>query len=165
MSRRFTLRWRTLAIAPTTAGAAYVVLEGTDRLVAWGFIEPLNADPDVLKARFKGLWERYQPALLVVERDFDSKRGQRAKERSALAEDVAAERSRSIVKVSRTQVRAHFVDRAVSKHDIAEALMDDFPELRAWAPRVLFDKEDNRMKLFTALSFAVTAVTPLTQSL
>lgn len=146
---------------PTTTGSAYVVLEGTNTLVAWGFIEPQSKDLAVLKARFEGLWERYQPALLVVERDFESRRGKAAHERSALAEAVASERSRSIIKVSRAQVRTHFAGRAVTKDEIAKVLIEDFPELRSWAPRRLLDAEDPRMKLFTALSFAITAIVPL----
>ena len=162
---RFQYRWRSLAIDPTPGGIAYVVLEGTTRLVAWGFIEPKTTDPTVLEKRIHGLWERYQPALLVLERDLDSRRGERALARIALAESVAAERSRAVIKVSRDEVRLHFAGRALSKEAIAKVLVRDFPELRSWAPRKFFDKEDPRMKLFTALSFAVTAITPLEGSL
>lgn len=151
---------RALAIDPTTKGFCYAVLESTERLVAWGCCRVRSRTPADRLSRITELARRYEPDVLVFEDLAGSRRGRAARDLVAGAKESAARRSFEIVTVTRGQVRLEFAASGTTKQEIAIAITRVFPELRRQLPprRRTWMSEDDRMNVFDAISFALTAV-------
>lgn len=150
---------RVLAIDPSSAGFGFAVLEDPTRLVDWGVAEVWSKTPRAFLARIEGLVDRYTPTLIVVEDVPNTKQRKRTAERITSVSRYAAARRIAVAKVTRSQVRAAFGGEP-TKHDIAVAVANIFPELAAKLPpeRKLWTSEQERMNIFDALSFALTAL-------
>jgi hypothetical protein len=149
---------RVVAIDPTTRGFAYAVLEGPENLIDWGLVHVLvRTDANVL-SRVEQIIDRCIPGLLVVEDGRGTRRRERGKRLIGGIERIARQRELPIVRVSRSRVRGLLAP-AETKQEIAEALAARFPELapRLPRPRKPWMTEDERMSIFDALSFAITA--------
>jgi len=149
---------RILGLDPTSRGCAYAALEGESNLIDWGVASAkLPVDACIL-SRIEHVIDRCAPDLIAVEDGRGTRRGRRAKEIIKGIERIAKKRTLRIVRVTRRSVRETFSP-ATTKQQIAEALARLFPELapRLPRPRKCFDAEDNRMNIFDAASFAVTA--------
>ncbi|MHB8522093.1 MAG: RuvC family protein [Limisphaerales bacterium] len=153
---------RVLAIDPTTKGFAFAVLEGPDRLVDWGTKTTTargHKQAECL-SRIRLLLELYQPSVVVLEHCAvpSSRRCPRVK---WLIERIRTVAKNSGVKarlVSRAQVRRMFAP-ARTKHEIAVAIAQRFPELASILPRPrtrkTIDCEDGRMNIFDALALGL----------
>jgi hypothetical protein len=148
-------RTRYLAIEPTTAGFAYVVLESPDRLVDWGLAT--GRDSGAWTRRLESLIGTCVPEVIVTEDPADTRKGQRAIEFLDSVSAIALLRSLWTVRVSSRRVWDAFPE-AKSKHDIACALVERFPELRPRLPRKrkAWTSEDARMRIFDALALLAT---------
>ena len=125
---------RAIAIEITGRGFAFAVLEGPERLVDWGGRE-VKGDVSLFLAKLERLIERYRPDLLVLEEPAGSRRGGRAKEWLAWAEELAAKREVRSVAVSRDQLGARYAALGASKHEIATGIALQFPELAPYLPK------------------------------
>ncbi|HEY3569937.1 MAG TPA: hypothetical protein VGP73_18530 [Thermoanaerobaculia bacterium] len=142
---------RFLAIDPTRAGFAYAVLEAPERLLDWGLAT--SRDEISWAKCLERLIARYSPSVLVTEDSTRARRGRRALELLDAVETLALLRNVWTVRVPKEKVRELFPD-ACSKHDVAVALAERFPELRPRLPkkRKPWTSEDPRLRIFDALA-------------
>lgn len=151
---------RTLGLDPAPRGIAFVALDGRDDLIDWGIpvLTTRSTRDAIRKVRF--LIERFQPTLLVVEHRRHTRRGKRARRIIEGVGVIGESLGLPVIEVARSQVRGHFAHTDGTKYEIARALVDCFPELCHRLPRKRkpWMSEDDRMNIFDALSFAVTAL-------
>lgn len=151
---------RILAIDPTARGFAYVVLEGSERLIDWGVSHvSLHSKRQAIE-RLDGLLLQYAPDLLVTE-NWRSRRGAKIARGRGFLRLISTHSERDALPlrtIRRSEVQFVFRTSGKSKHAIAEALARFFPELEDRLPRKRkpWMSEDERMNIFDALSFAVT---------
>jgi Holliday junction resolvasome RuvABC endonuclease subunit len=161
MTRLQSRNLRVLAIAPSTRGFGFAVLEGEETLVDWGATEVKHEKNPETLAKVERLVVHYQPDVLVLPDAFikNSRRSSRIK---SLCQEIAtfAETGKIKVKtISSEQVRRSLLGTAeATKHAIAEMLAKRFqaelgsllpPKRRPWA------SEDRRMDIFDAAALVV----------
>jgi hypothetical protein len=150
---------RYLAVDPTASGFAYVVFETPDRLIAWGLAK--GRDDTAWTSRLEGLLDAYRPEIIVAEAlEGRSRRGPRVLRLLDSVETIGLLRDVWTQRVPKRSVWEVFPD-AASKHDIAVALVERFPELRPRLPRrrKAWTSEEARMRIFDALSL-IAALLP-----
>jgi hypothetical protein len=150
---------RVIAIDPTSRGFAYAVLEGLEHLVDWGLSHVLlKTDANIL-SRIERIIARSHPDLLVLEDGRGTRRGERAQRIIKGVEELAKRRGLPVMRVSRSQVREALKPASTKQH-IALGVASIFPELgpRMPRPRKPWTAEDERMNIFDAVSFALTAL-------
>src|ERR1017187_2726613 len=123
--------FRILAIAPSTRGFGFAVLEGQETLVDWG-VKTVKGDKNVQSlAKVGKLIAHYQPGALVLE-DASAKSSRRSPRIRKLSQQIIkmAEARKMIVKLfSRDQVMKTFIaDGQGTKHALAEIIAKRFPE-------------------------------------
>ena len=153
-------RSRTLAIDPTARGFGFAVLEGTDLLVDWGVVQLWSQNKKELVARVDAYIDRYRPSIFVTEQVGPGRSRRRAREITTLLAGHAVLRHMPVFTISRDAVRKLFVPTGTTKFEIALAITKTFPELASRLPRKRkpWMSEDERMNLFDAVSFALTAL-------
>ena len=153
---------RILAIAPSTRGFGFAVLEGPETLVDWG-VKSVNGDKNTRSlAKAEDMIVHYQPGVLVLE-DNSAKLSRRSTRIRDLHQNLiamAASRSVKVSSFSRDQVRRVFFGKDQgTKHALAEILAKRFPEElgdRLPRRRRLWMSEDYRMDIFDAVSLGLT---------
>lgn len=152
---------RILAIAPSTRGFGFAVLEA-QALVDWG-VKSIKGDKNVGSlARIEELIAHYQPGVMVLS-DFSTKQSRRSERIQALSHRIiamASSRSLRVALFSREQVNQIFLASAQgTKYAVAEILAKRFagelgfrlpPKRRPWM------SEDYRMDIFEAVSLALS---------
>src|ERR1051325_290571 len=138
MSHPLSKDTRVLAIAPSTRGFGFAVLEGQDSLVDWG-VKSARQDKNVrCLTKVNELIECYRPKVVVLE-DCSvsrSRRGRRTQELIAAIITMASESKLRIRAFSRRHIRQAFAaEGAVTRQEIATAITRRFPELAPRLPR------------------------------
>jgi Holliday junction resolvasome RuvABC endonuclease subunit len=152
--------FRILAIAPSSRGFGFAVLEGQATLADWG-AKPVQGDKNAQSlTKVERLIAYYQPDVLVLE-DASGKNSRRSARIKTLGQqimDLAKTRRTKVALFSRDQVRRLFFDGGQgTKHAVAEILAQRFQgELGACLPpkRRLWMSEDRRMDIFDAVALA-----------
>jgi len=161
MNKKVSKQHRILAIAPSTRGFGFAVLEGEATLVDWG-IKAVEGDKneESLK-KVADLIEHYYPDILVLE-DHDAKNSRRSERVRKLGRELitlALIRKVKVTLFTREQVRkAFFTKGPGTKYEVAKILANRFPgELGPILPpkRKLWTSEDSRMAIFEAAALAV----------
>jgi Holliday junction resolvasome RuvABC endonuclease subunit len=162
MNHRHQKPFRVLAVALTSRGLGYAVLEGETALIESSRTSVRNGNKNWLCiAKVKKLTAFYRPSALILQDVLakDSRRNPRIK---ALHRDVlrlAAKQGFSVDLISEKQLRSLLVGNASgTKHEIAEMLAKRFPEELAFRlppKRRPWQSEDSRMDIFDAVSLAV----------
>lgn len=154
-------QYRVLAIAPSTKGVGFAVLEGRDTLVDWG-VKSVNGNKNVQSlAKVKELIAQYQPGVMVLQDTStkDSRRSPRIKALSRKIIALAATHKISVKAFSQEQVRAaFFADGQGTKHAIARMLAQRFPEelgSRLPPKRKPWMSEHYQMDIFDAVALAL----------
>src|SRR5579872_3855329 len=116
---------RILAIAPSTRGFGFAVLEGQDTFVDWGGRRgKKGGDKNAASlAKVEELIAHFEPQVLVMEDTSaeGSRRAPRIRELSKRINSLAASRGVKVVLFSRKQVMQNFfTDGQGTKHEIAE---------------------------------------------
>lgn len=150
-----------LAIAPSTKGFGFVVLEGQETFVDWG-VRTAKGDKNAQSlAKVKKLITQYQPGTLVLE-DASAKGSRRSSRIRRLAQQMvkmAATLKVSAKLFSRDQVvKTFFTDGQGTKHLLAEIMAKQFPEqlgLQLPPKRKPWKNEDSRMGIFDAVALAM----------
>jgi len=158
MSPKF---FRILAIAPSTRGFGFAVLEGQEKLVDWG-VKSIKKDKNIgAIAKVEEMIAHYQPDTIVLE-DHSAKHSRRSARIQALSKRiiaVAKSRNVTVALFSREQVRrAFFADGQGTKHALAEILAVRFPqELGSRVPpkRRPWMSKDSRIDIFDAVALAL----------
>jgi Holliday junction resolvasome RuvABC endonuclease subunit len=152
---------RILAIAPTTRGFGYAVLEGHKELVDWG-VKSVTGDKNAecLK-KVAEMIDHYNPDVMALE-DTSSKRSRRSPRIKALTKrlvTVAEDHNIRAAPFSQEQVRGVFCgDAGGTKHALAEIIAERFPEelgFRLPPKRRAWMSEDSRMDIFNAVALAL----------
>ena len=152
---------RILAIAPSTRGFGFALIEGLDTLVDWG-VKSVTGDKNKASvAKVKEMIVHYEPDVLVLE-DASVKSSRRSPRIRALSKRiiaVASSRNVIVALFSREQVRrAFFADGQGTKHALAEIIANKFPEelgFRLPPKRRPWMSEDYRMDIFDAVALAL----------
>ena len=152
---------RILAIAPSTRGFGFAVLEGLDTLVDWG-VKAVEGDKNSQSlAKVEELIAHYQPDLMVLQ-DISMKPFRRSKRIRQLGKrliNLAARRKIRVALFSHEQVRrVFFADGQGTKHALAEIVANKFPEelgSRLPPKRRPWMSEDSRMDIFDAVALAL----------
>lgn len=153
---------RILAVAPSTRGFGFAVLEGAETLVDWG-VKSVNGDKNARSlVKVEELIVHYQPGVLVLE-DNSAKASRHSTRIRELHQNIiamAASRNVKVASFSREQVRrVFFAKDQGSKHALAEIIAKRFPEelgFRLPPKRRPWMSEDYRMDIFEAVSLALT---------
>jgi Holliday junction resolvasome RuvABC endonuclease subunit len=153
--------FRVLAIAPSTRGFGFAVLEGAETLADWGATEVKRAKNVQALAKIERLIVHYQPDVLVLP-DALGKNSRRSPRIKSLCQEIAvlAETRKIKVKtISDEQVRKSLLGTAeATKHAIAEMLAKRFQiELGSSVPpkRRPWTSEDRRMDIFDAVALGI----------
>lgn len=152
---------RILAIAPSSRGFGFALLEGLNVLADWG-VKSIKGDKNAgCVSKVAEMGAHYQPDVIVLE-DAAIKPSRHSPRIQALGKRIAALAKRSgtvVMMFSRKQVRqAFFAEGQGTKHAIAEFLANKYPEeLGARLPpkRRPWMSEDYRMDIFDALALAL----------
>ncbi|HXO20942.1 MAG TPA: hypothetical protein VOA87_13590 [Thermoanaerobaculia bacterium] len=152
---------RLLAIDPTSKGFAFALLEGSERLVEWGLSHVPNLEEVEYLNRIEVLLKRFSPRGLALEdpRGPGSRRGDRVVKLLRSIELLAWRYKVEIVRVSRRDVQDALGGSGRTKHALALTVARWFTELEPLVPDVrrAWDSEAERMNIFDAVSFAMTA--------
>src|ERR1700733_322221 len=152
---------RILAIAPSSRGFGFAVVEGGDTLVDWGVRSVTgNKNVDALK-KVEAMIALYKPVVLVLE-DASAKGSRRSRRIRKLTKEIietAGSQRMKVMLFSRDRViRTFFEDGIGSKHTIARILAMRFPEElghRLPPKRKPWKSEDYRMGIFDAVALAL----------
>jgi len=152
---------RILAIAPLSRGFGYAVMEGPDKLVAWGnkaILRDKNARSLSWVNRFIQL---YRPDVLVLPnvQATDTRRAARIKTLHRKIAAMAGKQQLPVRLISVTQVRTQLLgDSKGTKFAVAQTLAAKYPVelgLRLPPKRRPWMSEDPRMDIFDAVGMAV----------
>jgi Holliday junction resolvasome RuvABC endonuclease subunit len=160
MTRIKTKHHRVMAIAPSTRGFGFAVLEG-HTLVDWGVKSVKGDKNSQCMKKLEKLIAQYEPEVIVLQ-DYSAKGSRRSARIRELGRQIVALASSRKLKVamfSRERVmRAFFADGQVTKHTLAEVLAKRFPNelgFRLPPKRQPWMSEDSRMDIFEAVALAL----------
>jgi hypothetical protein len=147
------------AVFPSTRGFGYAVFEGPKSLVDWGVKGVRGRQKNLASlTKVRELLAFYRPDVLVLEnyQGRGSRRARRIQTLINLLTAHAAKERIAIASYSRSEVRACFG--LTTKHEMAEAIVREFPELEPRLPpvRKIWMSEDRRMNIFDAAALAIT---------
>ena len=152
---------RVLAVAPCVYGIGYVVFNGPWLPLDWG-IKWTKSDKNTKGiAKLGELIERYRPDVLVFE-DHGGEGSRRSKRVGHLLDglaELARDRQTETRRYSRARIREAFASYgAVTKHEIAKAVVTEFPDFAPRLPvkRKIWLPEHPNMSIFDAASLALT---------
>jgi RNase H-fold protein (predicted Holliday junction resolvase) len=154
---------RVLAVALSSRGLGYAVMEGQNILIAHGKKVVEGEDKNVKSSTWvEKLIARYQPGVLVLQ-DVTAKSSRRAPRIKSLHRQIVKSAGKQKIQVkliSGKQVRSLLLGNPKgTKQEIAELLAKQFPdELTSRLPpkRKPWKSEDTRMDIFDAVALAVT---------
>jgi hypothetical protein len=153
---------RILAVALSTKGLGYAVMEGQNVFIAYGNKVVEGGDKNVKSLVWiEKLMARYQPGVLVLQ-DVAAKGSRRAPRIKSLHRKIvkSAEKQKIKVKlISGKEVRNLLLGNPKgTKQEMAELLAGKFPEELAFRlppKRKPWKSEDSRMDIFEAVALAV----------
>lgn len=151
---------RILAVAPSSRGFGFAVLEDGRMLVDWGVKSITgNKNADTV-TKVAMMITDYHPAVLVLE-NASAKGSRRSPRIRNLVEKIASlavSRKLAVTLISREYVmRAFFIDGKGTKHTVARVLAMRFPEElgdRLPRKRRAWEGEAYRMNIFEAVALA-----------
>ncbi len=152
---------RILAIAPTTRGIGFCILDAGEKLGDWGIKSVKGNKNAGSLAKVKALLADHEPEILVMENPASegSRRALRICKLVEKIKECGAQQNVKTVLLTRKEVRRYyFKDGKGTKHSLAEHLAKRFPkELRFRLPpkRKLWMSEDYRMGIFEAVALAL----------
>ena len=125
----------------------------------WGTAQLGRRDDEEFRARLARVIEINRPTLLVCEDHTEDQRGAAARHRVALAIGLARSiRLRNMVR-HRCAVRLSLqLDVRASKHDVANRVIELFPELARLRPKRSIWQRDPRMRLFEAVALCCAGI-------
>lgn len=155
--------FRLVGLAIRARWLGFVELDAQQRLLDWGLVFYQRRSPEQLrsaKRKLEDLLARMDPSfvVLVLSGLTGNKEVPAVRSIARSLRTASTSRSIQIVSLHRSVIRAAFAPfKARSKHQIAVALIQAFPEIGWKLPpaRKIWVKEDSRMAIFDALAGAV----------
>lgn len=152
---------RILAIAPSSSGFGFALVEGVNTLADWGSRQ-LREDKNAgCIARIQKMLAVYEPQVLVLEdaEDNDLRRSERVQELTRQVQGLGQQSGLKVAVLRRRQVRQlFFVSGIGTKDGVAATLARWYPEelgRRLPPRRKAWMTEDHRMAMFDALALAL----------
>jgi len=152
---------RILAIAPSTRGFGFAILDGGETLVDWGVKSVRQEKNTRCLAKVEKLITHYEPEIIVLQ-DHSTKNCRRSPRIRALSQqiiDLASSRNVGVALFSQEQVRRiFFANGQGTKYALAKIIAVRFPEeLGARLPpkRLPWMSEDYRMDIFDAVALVL----------
>ena len=150
-----------VSVYPSTYGFAYVVLERCKIPVAWGQRDIRGNKNERSVKEVAQVVEERRPDVLVIRKcaEYMADRCKRINELVRQLVELGKEEGIEVAVYSRTQIREVFRKiGVVTKHEIALAIIDLFPEFGKAKPRPrkAWEHEDYRMGVFNAMSLIYT---------
>lgn len=147
-----------MGISFSSKGFGYAILEGSDRLIEWGFASETGIKNKPALKKFKVLVEKCEPDILALQ-NLDFNRSQKVKALHNEVMTLAAVHSISTAVLRKQQINI-LLDSEVkaTKHQLACWLAEKFPnELADRLPpkRKPWQGEDGRIKIFEAVALAL----------
>ncbi len=143
---------RLIALAPSSRGIGFAVLETPVTAIDWGVRRERQSAVE--------LFDAFQPDVLIVEdtKADGCRKRQRVKQMIASFRRDAEKRDIAVRPLPRLHVNEHFEAR--DKVEIAQAVAKKIPALRFSTPskRQTWDTEDHRMPIFEAFALIIAAV-------
>lgn len=158
MSKHTAHNLRRLAVAPSTRGFGFAVLEG-DKLVDWGVKSVSQNKNSCTLAKVAELLSLYHPALMVLEEAESTRRSTRIRKLHTKLVSLAKRHKIKVKLLTRAKVRGvFFADGEGTKDALAALLAERFPEeLKSRLPpkRRPWMSEDYRMGIFDAVALGL----------
>lgn len=154
---------RTLAIAPTTHGFGFAVMDGFDTLVDWGVKRARGSKNRASLQKVELLLNHYAPELVVIPDTTagSSRRAPRIKRLNQQIERVVKEQGIQLAAFTIEAVRQTFLGHPKgTNHDLVLAIADRFSEelaVRVPYRRKSWKSEDSRVDMFKAVALALLA--------
>ncbi len=152
---------RVLAVAPSTRGFGFVIMEGRETLVHWGGKSAKGDKNAQSLVKLEAMINQFQPSVIVLE-NASAKGSRRSPRIRKLSQGIVALAEKRNVKAemfSREEVRsAFFPGGGSTKQALAEILAKRFPEelgSRLPPKRSAWMSEDSRMNIFDAVALAL----------
>lgn len=152
---------RVLAIAPSTRGFGFAVLDGQNTLADWG-VKWVKGDKNAGSIMNIGkLIGRYQPGVIVLEDSTvkDSRRALRIRKLHQQIIVLAKKHNMNVELFTRQQVKtALFGEVKGTKYEMAEVVANRFPEelgLQLPSKRHIWEDVDSRMDVFDAVALVL----------
>lgn len=150
-----------LGLYPTPRGFAYALFEAPLSPVDWGIREFVGKDKNAATLNaISRLCNATHPDTIVIEDSVaaSSKRSDRVKRLLGLIGALAEAENITLVRYSRSSIRATFHHPGITREEIAQAIAAYIPALADRLPplRKLWKSEDPRLWLFDAASLALT---------
>lgn len=154
---------RVLAVDPMSRAFGFVVLETPESLVDWGVRQTRTDKQQATLAKVSEIVNLYRPDVVVVEDCLheSSRRRERIRILVEAIVRLGAEIAVDVRRIPRSVMVLAFADAgAPTKHGIARALAERFPEVARHLPpiRKPWMAEDDRFAIFDALALAVAFV-------
>lgn len=159
MTDYFSKHARILAIAPSTRGFGFSVLEGFDTLADWG-VKSVTTDKNARSvAKVEQLISHYRPDILVLEDFSPGKRTPRIKRLGRSIITLARSKNVKVALFTQGQIREAFSQIGTrTKQARAEFIAQKFPDeigFRLPPKRKPWMSEDYRMNIFDAVALAL----------
>jgi hypothetical protein len=152
---------RVLAVAPSTKGFGFAVMEEPNLLIDWG-VKAVSGDKNVQCVRLVStLLDFYKPDMLILEDCSVKNCWRRSRVRSLIRQLTALATTKKIKTrhISRAAVRKAFSPNVtLTKHQIAMTVASQFPELMSDLPnkRKPWMSENYKMGIFDAVALSST---------
>jgi hypothetical protein len=151
-----------LALALSSRGFGFVVIEGKDMLVDWGIRTAEGNNKNVQSVvKAKKIIGQYRPSALILE-DAATKGSLRSSRIRLLAKQLVALAKQENIRAAvlpREKIRhVFFSDQQGSRDELARVIAEKFPdELRDWLPpkRKPWTSEDARISMLEAVALGV----------
>lgn len=153
-------RRRVIGIELYSRGYGFAVLEGATRLVDRGLVQVRPWSQKKVVERLKGLLVHYRPDTVALEDLEGTRKGKRVRKAHEAMVAMAQEEGVEVRTITRRDLLEHFG--AETRYELACAVVERFPELRPHLPppRKPWESEDERLKIFLALSRAFAGAKP-----
>ena len=161
MTRAYRQEYRILAIAPSTRGFGFAVLDNDKRLLDWAGKSVKGDKNSGCMKKVQQLIVQYQPEVIVLP-DASAKGSRRSQRIRALCQqliDAAGTQKIRVGSFSSLQVRQNLLGNSqVTKHELAQEITKEFPEelaTRLPSKRKPWMSEDHRMDIFDAVALGL----------
>jgi len=148
-----------LAIDPTSKGFGFAVMEADLFLVDYGLARVWTRRLRDFVDKSYSVVEKHSPVVIVLPRVDSAKKRQRTRAKLSALVGHLRFHHHTVVMLPREIVRKTF-EPAETKHDIALAIANAFPELASRLPRRRrpWMSEDESMNVFDAVALALTVL-------
>ena len=153
-------RVRVLAVDPTSKGFGFAVIEVDLFLVDYGLARVWSPRMRAFIDKAYGIVEKYRPVMIILPRISSGKARRRTRAKVAALAAHLRLHHHAVAVLPREIVLKTFESSGTTKHEIATAIANAFPELTSRLPRKRrpWMSEDESMNVFDAVALALTVL-------